>query len=410
MSNGTLTVENKDSQFVISGAELGSEIDRGPWSATKMDRGRVMLTSKESGSNLLQSEGFARCSINMLHDLLFGLNHRSWTGVVIIDTGFGQKKLFFNRGALTFASSSLMDDRLGEVIYREGMISLDQLTTSAVQVDRTAKFGQVLLREHIFSNTELWNALKTQVREIFRSVFLVSNVYVEFSSGFPPTEVTFEEGTDVLIANAQSSGAQFRAFYGRLNAETRVNVVEGERVNLIRPGTFMADVIGLTRENQSIDELLAKSKLTDINTLWVLHRLSCLGYLTFAGLNPVKSTMSDPTYANLRGKLDAFSLLESMTIKAFTAAQVAFPLTELQHFAWSLNEGNLAAIYIDDSGMLGADCFGNIMSQCEGNRHRVAYFEFRIDSLIRYVLQMCGDLLPGETAKSIRQQYAEISS
>lgn len=410
MSDGVLTVEFKDSQFVVAGASLTEEIDRGSWSATKLDRGRVMLTSQESDSGLTQSQGFARCSINMLHDLLFGLNHRHWTGMVVVDTGFGQKKLYFNNGSLTFAGSSLMDDRLGEVIYREGMISLDQLTTSAVQVDRSTKFGQILLRERTFSNTELWNALKAQVREIFRSVFLVSEVYVEFGPGTPPTEVTFEEGTDVLIENAQCSGAQFRAFYGRLNGSTCVKVIEGERVKSISPGTFMADVIELTRQNESIEELLAKSKLTDMNTLWVLHRLSCLGYVSFSNLSPAKSTVSDPVITGLRGKLDAFSMLENMTIKAFTATQVAFPLPELQRFAWSLNDGNLAAIYVDDSGMLGTDCFGNIMSQCESNRHRVAYFEARLDSLIRYVLQMCGDLLPSDAAKSIRKQYAEISA
>lgn len=410
MAESTLTVERSDSQIVLNGPDITSEMDVGPWTATKIDRGRLLLTSKESGSNVGRAEGFARCSIDVLRDLLVGFHHRRRTGVIAVDTGFGQKRLFFNRGELTFAGSSLMDDRLGEVIYREGMISLDQLTTSAVQVDRATKFGQVLLRDQIFSNTELWNALKSQVREIFRSVFLVSNVFVEIDQGFPPTEVTFDEGTGLLIENAHSDGAQFRMFYNRLNSGTRVDVADGERVSSVRPGTFLEDMIVLSREHQSLEDLLKSSKLSDINTLWVLHRMSCLGYLIFSGLSDLKPSASESFFANLRGKLDALSLLQTMTMKAFVANHVAFPVAELQRFVWSLNDGNLAAIYIDDSGFLATECFGNILSQCHGNVHRVAYFEARIDSLIRYVLQMCGDLLPFDVAKSLRKQYAEISA
>ena len=409
MTEPTLTAERSSSQIVVTGSALASGVDQGPWSVTKVDNGRIILSSKESGSNFERAEGFAKCSIDVLRDLLIGFHHRKRSGVISVDTGFGQKKLYFNHGELTFAGSSLMDDRLGEVIYREGMISLDQLTTSAVQVDRSTKFGQVLLRDQIFSNTELWNALKSQVREIFRSVFLVSTVFVEIDQGTPPTEVMFDEGTALLIENAHSDGAQFRTFYRRLNSNTRVDVADGERVNSVRPSSFLSDMIGLSRDHQSIEELLKSSKLSDINTLWVLHRMSCLGYLIFSGLTPLKISSNESFFAGLRSKLDALALLQSMTMKAFVAHGVSFPVSELQRFAWSLNEGNLAAIYVDDAGLLAGECFGNIMSQCKGNNHRISYFETRIDSLIRYVLQMCGDLLPFEAAKSLRKQYAEIS-
>lgn len=410
MIDPMLTAERSESQIVVSGPSFAAEFDQGPWSVTKIDPGRIMLSSKESGSNFESAEGFAKCSIDVLRDLLIGFHHRKRSGLISVDTGFGQKKLFFNRGELTFAGSSLMDDRLGEVIYREGMISLDQLTTSAVQVDRSTKFGQVLLREQIFTNTELWNALKSQVREIFRSVFLVPTVFVEIGEGTPPTEVMFDEGTGLLIENANSDGAQFRAFYQRLNNNTRVDVADGERVSSVAPSSFLSDMIGLSRNHQSIDELLKSSKLSDINTLWVLHRMSCLGYLIFSGMTPLKVPSSDSFFASLRSKLDALTWLQSMTMKAFLAANVPFPVSELQQFVWSLNDGNLAAIYVDDTGLLANECFGNIMSQCRGNIHRISYFETRVDSLIRYVLQMCGDLLPFEAAKTLRKQFAEISA
>ncbi len=412
MNEDNILVQRESNQIVISGKlfESNASIQDGPWQAVLIDHGRLLLTSKASGTSPDQAEGFAKCSIDVFHDMLVGLCHRRWTGVFSVDTGFGLKKLYFNRGDLTFAGSSLIDDRLGEVIYREELISLDQLTNSACQVDRSTKFGQVLIRDQIFTNTDLWLALKSQVREIFRSIFLVPKVYVEITKGTPPTEVTFDEGTESLIESAHCSGLQFRAFSKRIRPDSQVFVIDGTRSQNLPHGTFFADLLQLVRQHPVITDLIEFSKLTQINTLLGLHRMACLGLLSFKNLEEARSEVVDTSMANLRSKLDAFSMLQAMVIKAFNTAQIPLPTSELQKFAWSLNEAALTTIFIDDAGTLGAECLGNIMSQCQGNVHRIPYFEIRLDSLIRYTLQLVGDLLPNDVSKSIRKNYAEISN
>lgn len=410
MADMPLIVERQSNQLVVAGATIGKDMDQGVWSAVKLDSGRLLLTSHESGSTPDKSEGFARCSIDVLHDMLIGLNRRHWSGAILVDTGFGQKRFFFNKGNLCFAGSTLIDDRLGEIMYRESMITLDQLTHSAVQVDRTKKFGQVLLKDKIFSNTDLWNALKNQVREIFCSVFLVSDVYVEIFQGTPPTEITFDEGTEHLIESSYSAGLQFRAFFQRLRKDTKIQVISSERIDSLAPGTFLDDMIQLARKQSSVKDLLEVSKLTDINTLWVLHRMSCLGLIEFVDLGSTKVEFSGAKFENIKRKIDSFTFLSDMVLKAFSSSNISFPVAELQKFARSLADGNLVAIYIDDSGQLGKDCTRNILSQCQGAQARVQYFEVRLDSITRYVLSVAADTLPFDVVKKIRAQYAEISS
>lgn len=410
MADTPLVVDRQPNQIVVSGPGLSDSIDSGSWSVTRLDGGRLLLTSKNSGSTPEKAQVFGRCSIDVLNDLLVGLTKRHWTGMVLVDTGFGQKKIFFNHGRLCFAGSTLIDDRLGEVIYREEMITLDQLTNTAVQVDRSTKFGQVLLRDKVFSNTDLWNALKSQVQEIFSSIFLVSDVYVELLAGKPSTEVTFEEETERQIETAYCAGLQFRNFFKRLRRDAKVEVVEGDRVQSLPQGTFLSDMIQLARKHPSIGDLLDTSKLTDINTLWVLHRMSCLGYIQFSGLKDVSLPAADGLFTLVKSRLDAFELLTEIVLKAFSSEGVAYPLEELQKFAWSLNEGHLAVIYIDARGHLGPDCIGNILSQCLGSRGRIQFFESKLETLIRYVLSLATDLLPYEVSKSIRSQFEEISN
>ncbi len=411
MSENELAVERVGNTLKVSVANAETEgLDGGKWIAARLDSGRILMVSEQCGSKPLSAEGVAKCSSDVLHDMLLGLHHRRWSGAVSIDTGAGLKKLFFRNGNLTFASSTLIDDRLGEVIYRDAMITLDQLTNSAVQVDRATKFGQVLLRDSIFSNTDLWNALKNQVFEIFRSIFITSQVYLEISQASPPTEVSFEDDTAKLIESAYSSGRQFRAFFKRLQNTSKLSVLEGQRVNELKHGTFFSDMISLVRKHELVSDLLDISKLTDMNTLWVLHKMSCLGYVSFSQLKDLRNEPVDAGFATLRGKIDSFSMLQDFAMKGFSAAGIEYPVSCLQTFAWSLNEGQLAAIYINDSGFLGEECKYNVMNQCYGNERRAAFFEMRFDSLIRYSLQVVGDLLPADAAKNIKRQFVEIST
>jgi hypothetical protein len=205
--------------LIVGGSDgdgLGQSVDA--WRVTKLANRRLLVFADKSAENPSAAYGVANCSSEMLYDLLFGLNHRRWSGMVVVDVGFAKKKLYFSGGECVFAASDLMDDRLGEVIYREAIISMEQLANFAVQVDRKTKFGQVLLKSGEFNNTDLWNALKYQVRDVFFSVFLAERSYLEVYPNSAPVEIAFEEGTESLLETAFSYGSQFRAFKSRILA------------------------------------------------------------------------------------------------------------------------------------------------------------------------------------------------
>jgi hypothetical protein len=407
-----LAVEKNVKQAVVSGGSFDQDqlLNDGPWKGYTIDSGRIILLSDKSQSSLAEGASFASCNADMLRDLLVGMIQRQWTGMVQIDTGFGLKKLYFKNGSLTFAASNLIDDRLGEVIYREGFITLDQMTNSAVQVDRNTRFGQVLLRDKIFSNLKLWEALKTQVKEIFRSVFLSRDIFIEFSLAMPPTEVAFDESSAELIDSAYYSGRQFLSFQDRVGSDSKATPVEGPRLNLLSEGTFKSDMIQLVRQKPLVVDLLDFSKLTQLNTLWFLHRMSCLGYITFTGLSDPVPSGSPSDSNSIRHKLDALTMLQTMAFKSFVQAKVPFPISEIQAFTWSLNSDELAVLYLDDTGVLHPECVNNVISQSNQNHGRHLFFERKIDAIIRFTLQISGDLLPFERSKAIKREFNEIVS
>ena len=91
--------------------------------------------------------------------------------MVSVRTHQADKTIYIHQGQIVFATSSLIDDRLGEVIYRRGLITLDQMTEASVKVTRKLKFGRVMIESNIFNCIDLWDGLKLQVLCIVQVYF-----------------------------------------------------------------------------------------------------------------------------------------------------------------------------------------------------------------------------------------------
>jgi hypothetical protein len=344
----------------------------------------------------------SKCSGEMLFDFLLGIHRREWTGKVRVESGKVSKSLFFRNGTFIFASSDLIDDRLGEVIYRDEMISLDQLTSFAVKVDRKNKFGQVLLRSGAFTSLDLWKALKMQANEILRSVFLPDNCYVEIHSGAPPIALSFEDKTEELIESAYLYGANHRVFKSRLKPSCSVSVKTQSPLSKESKGTFLSDMLEMCKDKPTWDVILKRSKLSETNTIVTLMKLVANGQIQISGLSEVAAQTLQSNQAKLDNAIGLYKSLVKKARDTFDKAALEFPINDLAAFALTLNSDGGAAIFLDDNGDLTADSVINIYQQCITNRSRVEYFQLRIEALSRFLFQVSGDLLPAESMGAIR--------
>ena len=113
-----------------------------------------------------------RNSLQVFGHLLQGLISDRWSGTITANTAECKKRIYLDQGRFCFATSTLMDDRLGEVLYRRDLLTIDQLAELAMKVTPTLKFGQVLRKHGIMSSSQLWHALQTQVISTIKSLFM----------------------------------------------------------------------------------------------------------------------------------------------------------------------------------------------------------------------------------------------
>ncbi len=408
MTFKTMAIKQDNSGIYFDAAHL----DMGKkWEARVVDENRILLQSSNFPfitENYL--DGFAKCSAEVFRDLLVGINQRKWSGLITTDSGFGVKKIFFSEGEIIFASSNLIDDRLGEIIYRESMITLDQLTEAAVKVDRNNKFGQVLLTGKVFDNNKLWTALKLQVRSIFYSLFLPDEIFFQLESGknLTANEIVFEDGTAQLIDEGFALGCQFHSFRNRLTEATTIEISNLDWQTSIQEGTFMHDLFELIGVDSHVDLVIKNSKLSQLNTLNLIFRFSQLGFCKLRNRKDSHRSLNTPVLSRIRARLDTYSMLLHFVKSSFQATEIAFPFNELRQFALSLNSNYVTSFFIDSDGMVDADCVESIAEQCLAHPASSNFFETRIHSLTRFIFQIALDNLPQSQTLKLKDFLRDI--
>ena len=200
------------------------------------------------------------------------------------------------------------------------MLSLDDLMNCSVQVTKSNKFGQVLLQDRVFTNAQLWVALKSQVKEIVRSIFMVENVYFELNPEAPPapTEVTYLEGTQELIDGCYGYGCMFRDFLSRVLETNEVTIKNYDHLmKHLGANSFKGDMLQLVNQEKTIGKILEGSKLNQKVTLAALMDFANMGFCQIEEFAKTQIKYESPGLANLRKRLDSYTMTLNEVLKAF---------------------------------------------------------------------------------------------
>jgi curved DNA-binding protein CbpA len=97
------------------------------------------------------------------------------SGLLIVTSGDTGRDLFFENGRLAFASSTIEDERLGEILISKGMISRFQLER-VLDIKRNPSYqsqriGELLVKAKMLDKRDSYYALKGLVQKIAVSIF-----------------------------------------------------------------------------------------------------------------------------------------------------------------------------------------------------------------------------------------------
>ena len=88
------------------------------------------------------------------------------TGVMTVAQGEVERSVYFYKGDVVWAASTVHDDRFGQFLLKRGKITPQQLNTVTNQSGNT-RIGRLCVERGFLSPHELWSLVQAQLREIF---------------------------------------------------------------------------------------------------------------------------------------------------------------------------------------------------------------------------------------------------
>lgn len=104
-------------------------------------------------------------------DLLSFFNMFRKTGILRFTLEGGVKDLYFQQGEVVFATSTFVEEDLGEIVYGLGKVDRATLQKARQFVSARKPLGKILVEKGFVSSKDLWQAIRNQVETIVYHLF-----------------------------------------------------------------------------------------------------------------------------------------------------------------------------------------------------------------------------------------------
>lgn len=130
------------------------------------------------------------------------LQYGELSGTLSVQKGAIEKCIHFKSGQIIFATSNEGQDRLGEMLVKEGFLTRENLEKGLDLYKKNGglkKIGAILVENGFVSPKNLFAGLKTQVKDIIYSLFLWDEAEFRFQEQLPPDVIQLPINLQDLI-------------------------------------------------------------------------------------------------------------------------------------------------------------------------------------------------------------------
>src|SRR5689334_4596243 len=147
---------------------------KGEWRIIPSPPQLIVARSMTGGDAVLKLAGEIRTP-GALSDIVALAAQSSWKGELVVLTELGARKFFFDSGTIVGAFSTIPEEKLGETLYRFGVITRDQLEAIVRESTKTGKrVGECAIELEIVTRERLFAMMARQIEEMFFAAVHVS--------------------------------------------------------------------------------------------------------------------------------------------------------------------------------------------------------------------------------------------
>lgn len=219
-----------------------------------------------------------------LPEILRHLRESEATGILTVVAGGARKSVYLRGGRVVFATSNLPNDRLGEILLREGKITVEEYEESIRAISKGKRQGKVLVEMGALKPKDLWEGVQFQVKEIVYSVFEWGNGQFHFEESTLPEKERITVDLDVRglvlagLRRVDASGPIREQYPERTVVLENVATESGDGLE-----AYERHVRSLVDGEASVNDVCRESEIGDAETLKVLYALLSTGLVRTRG-------------------------------------------------------------------------------------------------------------------------------
>ncbi len=158
-----------------------------------------------------------------LCDVVAMIAQGSWGGELVVHDGEAVRSIYFDRGNVVGASTSLSSERLGEILWRFGAITRSQLEEIVQHAEKTGKrLGETAVDLDFVGPEELFQMMARQVEEVFYGAVHVSRATFYLFDGFDESRLARRQmlGAGALLMEAARRMDELQFFREKIPSDT----------------------------------------------------------------------------------------------------------------------------------------------------------------------------------------------
>ncbi len=214
-------------------------------------------------------------------DVVMMIAHSHLGGELVVVDDTATRSIFFEPDHLVSAASSAHAERLGEVLYRHGALSREQVhAATALASERNIRFGEAVVQLRHLTVEQVFSLTSRQIDEVFQAIVTADTGLFYFFDEFAETRLSYRhrEPIPALVLHAVQRMDEMRFFRDKIPTDGHVPDRATEAAPSVR-GDHAARVLASIDGVRSVRDLcrdLGEPELAVTRALFELVQLGAI--------------------------------------------------------------------------------------------------------------------------------------